>query len=70
MKLTNPIGRTVNLGLEEGISPRACMCSNNGGKFAGARGPNDNCFHCGCDCTDSGRQSGNKNGVFSSVWKS
>lgn len=71
MKLVNPIGRTVSLGVEDNISPRACMCSIAGDNFAGARGTNDSCFHCGCDCTSSsGTRSGNKNGAFSSPWKS
>lgn len=71
MKLINPIGRIVNLGLEENKSPRACMCSEYGGNFAGARGTNDHCFRCGCDCSGSGnRKSGNRQGATTAVWSS
>ncbi|MDD3306216.1 Apre_1838 family putative sactipeptide bacteriocin [Acetobacterium carbinolicum] len=54
MKIVNPIGRIP----ENGIQPRACMCSN---LFANYKG-NDNCFHCGCGCLETGEySSGNRN---------
>lgn len=72
MKLINPIGRIVNLGVEDNISARACKCSVSGGNFAGGRGPNDKCWHCGCDCTGSAsnRMAGNNNDAALTIRKS
>lgn len=71
MELINPIGRVVNLGLEENRSARACMCSEYDGDFSGARGPEDSCFHCGCDCSGSGnRNSSNHQGAVTAIWTS
>lgn len=54
MKVVNPVGRTVDTGVEAHftIQPKACMCSSTGpaGQFATKRGSNDHCFHCGCGC--------------------
>lgn len=71
MELINPIGRIVNLGVEKRGLARACMCSKYGGNFSGARGTNDSCSHCGCDCSGSGnRNSGNRKGAATSPWRS
>ena len=56
MKLIHPLGRDVASEMDanyEAITPFACRC--NGVPldtiFANARGPNDNCTHCGCGCS-------------------
>lgn len=72
MKLINPIGRSVGAN-GSAKSPRACMCGESMGespKFASARGSNDTCWHCGCDCTGSIYNSGNRSGAATSPWKS
>lgn len=43
MKFVNPIGRTPG----SGVQPRACMCTDG---YAGYRGNDDGCVHCGCGC--------------------
>ncbi|MDD7757248.1 MAG: Apre_1838 family putative sactipeptide bacteriocin [Clostridiales bacterium] len=67
MKLINPIGRSI--GDNNSGTARACMCGTNY-SFAGAQGSNDSCFHCGCDCSDSPYQVGNRQFAITSVWKS
>ena len=54
MKFINPIGRHPG----SGAQPQACMCSTG---FAGYRGNNDSCIHCGCGCGGKGEyRTGNR----------
>jgi putative bacteriocin precursor len=70
MKLVNPVGRSVGYNSIE-ITPKACMCGEAGGQFAGAKGgKKDTCLHCGCDCTKSDAGSGNKNTARFTIRKS
>lgn len=50
MKFVNPIGRTPG----SGVQPRACMCTDG---YAGYRGNDDGCVHCGCGCGGEGEVS-------------
>lgn len=74
MNLINPIGRTL-ASVATGITPRACMCSSDSAlqysNFSDARGTNDNCLHCGCECSgNSNYSSGNSSAAVTAVWKS
>ena len=54
MKFVNPIGRTPG----SGVQPRACMCTDG---YAGYRGNDDGCVHCGCGCGGEGEyRTGNR----------
>jgi len=54
MKFINPIGRNPG----SGIQPQACTCSSG---YAGYRGNDDGCVHCGCGCGGSGEyRTGNR----------
>lgn len=54
MKFINPIGRTPG----SGVRPSACQCSSG---YAGYRGNDDGCFHCGCGCGSDGEyRTGNR----------
>lgn len=73
MNLINPIGRTLSAA--SSITPRACMCSAdtaiNYSNFSSARGTNDSCLHCGCECSNnSNYSSGNSSAAVTAVWKS
>lgn len=48
------IGRTPG----SGVQPRACMCTDG---YAGYRGNDDGCVHCGCGCGGEGEyRTGNR----------
>ena len=54
MKFVYPIGRTPG----SGVQPRACMCTDG---YAGYRGNDDGCVHCGCGCGGEGEyRTGNR----------
>lgn len=54
MEFVNPTGRTAG----SGVQPRACMCSTG---YAGYRGNDDSCIHCGCGCgSDGAYRTGNR----------
>lgn len=54
MKFINPLGRHPG----SGAQPQACMCSTG---YAGYRGNNDGCIHCGCGCGGKGEyRTGNR----------
>ena len=54
MKFVNPMGREPG----SGIQPRACTCTSG---YAGYRGNNDSCLHCGCGCGSAGEyRTGNR----------
>lgn len=54
MKFVNPMGREPG----SGVQPRACTCTSG---YAGYRGNNDGCLHCGCGCSSKGEyRTGNR----------
>lgn len=54
MEFVNPTGRTAG----SGIQPNACTCSTG---YAGYRGNDDGCLHCGCGCGSNGEyRTGNR----------
>lgn len=54
MEFINPIGRSYG----DGAVIQACKCHDG---YAGYRGNNDSCIHCGCGCGDSGEyRTGNR----------
>lgn len=65
MKETKPFGTEGN----EGITPRACMCSTTSG-FKTGKSPSDNCFYCGFQCSDDYVVTGNKTKARRTVRKS
>ena len=54
MKFVNPMGREPG----SGVQPRACTCTSG---YAGYRGNNDGCLHCGYGCGSKGEyRTGNR----------
>lgn len=61
MKFINPVGRTAG----GGDTIKACMCSTG---YAGYRGNNDSCIHCGCGCSSGGAyRTGNRVKAISTI---
>lgn len=61
MEFINPLGRSVG----SGNQPMACACHEG---YAGYRGNDDSCFHCGCGCGDAGEyRTGNRLGAFTTI---
>lgn len=54
MEFINPVGRATG----GGDTIKACACTTG---YAGYRGNNDSCLHCGCGCGSNGEyRTGNR----------
>lgn len=61
MEFVNPLGRTAG----SGSQPMACSCHEG---YAGYRGNNDSCIHCGCGCDSQGEyRTGNRTSALTTV---
>lgn len=61
MKFIDPVGRVTG----GGDTIKACMCATG---YAGYRGNNDSCTHCGCGCSSGGAyRTGNRVKAISTI---